>query len=115
QGERAGPALGEPLGLWRPPADVAARGLRVVQVDDQRVGRRPALGGEDAANGELVVGVGAEAVDGLGGKGDQASASQYFDRALNVGAHPLRYMSRRSADDAPPGLRPPSSVPVEGV
>ena len=53
--------------------------LRVGDVDDERMGRRSALDGEDAAHGQLVLGVGREAVDRLCWQGDDTAASQHFD------------------------------------
>ena len=53
---------------------------RLRQVDDQRVERRPRLHLEDARDRARVEGVGAEAVDGLGGEGDEAAALQHRGR-----------------------------------
>jgi hypothetical protein len=47
-----------------------------VQVDDHRMIGGAALGGEDAAHGFGVAGIGPEAVDRFGRKGDQRSGAQ---------------------------------------
>ena len=40
---------------------------------DQRVEARPALGLEDPGDGQRIAGVGGQAIDGLGRKGDELS------------------------------------------
>ena len=49
---------------------------RVGEVDDQRVIHRPALGGEDLADGERIPSAGPQAIDRLGGKSDQRAVAQ---------------------------------------
>jgi hypothetical protein len=53
---------------------------RFGEVDDQRIERRPVLDVEDARDGGVVGGVGAEAVDRLGGEGDDAAGAQLKPR-----------------------------------
>ena len=54
------------------PIGDAGPGLRDIgHVDDQRIDGGPSLGREDPRDGLLVGGDGPEAVDGLGGEGDQ--------------------------------------------
>ena len=52
------------------PRERAGGGL-ALDVDDQRIGRGPALRGEDPGDRGFIEGVRAEAVDGLGRKGDE--------------------------------------------
>src|SRR5678815_5262291 len=49
--------------------------------------RRTPLGGVEFADGLRVAGVGAEAVDGFGGKSDEAAALQYGDRLVELTHH----------------------------
>lgn len=58
--------------LARPARHVRGGG----QMDDKRVVGRAALGGEDLGHGGRIGGVGAEAVDGLGGESDQPALGQ---------------------------------------
>ena len=55
-----------------PVGDARAGHVDAADVDDQRVDRGPPLGLEDPGDGLGVGGVGAQAVDGLGGEGDEA-------------------------------------------
>ena len=60
----------------RPSASNTARRLRrgeIGHMRDQRIERRPALGGIEPRDGLAVGGVGAEPIDGLGRKRDQAA------------------------------------------
>ena len=43
-------------------------------MDDQRIDGRPILGGEDSGNRVIVAGIGAQAIDRLGGEGDELAA-----------------------------------------
>ena len=77
EGERAGPeARGEGAHARvvgrRDPAEVG----RVREVHDERVERRAGLHLEDAGHRPRVEGVGAEAVDGLGGEGHEPAPAQ---------------------------------------
>jgi len=47
-------------------------------MDDQRVEARPALGGEDLGDRLIAGCVGAQAIDGLGRKGDEPARDQGF-------------------------------------
>ena len=69
-------------------------------VDDDGVPCRALLGGEDAGHGGGVEGVGAEAVDGLRGEGDQAaarriSAARAMDRRVSAASRSARSTARR--------------------
>jgi hypothetical protein len=55
-------------------------------VDDERMCRRTALGGEDFSNGDFVLRVGAEAVDRLGRNADEASSLENVDGQTDFGA-----------------------------
>ena len=55
------------------------RYLRVVEVDDDRVVGRPLLELEDAAHRRRVLRIGAEPVDGFGGKSDELAVAQRGD------------------------------------
>jgi len=57
-------------------AGPAVQVLRVVQVDDDGMVRRTILQLEDAAHGGRILRIGAQAIDGLGRKGDEAARSQ---------------------------------------
>ena len=57
-------------------ADGGARLSQVPDVDDQRVEPGPVLSLEDAGDGFVVCGVGAEAIDGFGGKGDKPALAE---------------------------------------
>ena len=89
-GKRAGPAgLGQLLGPSghgsRPIAQLLAAG----EVNDQGVGVGTLLGAKNAPERLWVAGVGTEAVDRLGGKGDEAAATQQLDSLgdrLGIGA-----------------------------
>jgi hypothetical protein len=52
---------------------------------DERVPGRPLLGGEDPGNGFGGASVGAQAVDGLRGKSDEASGAEEIGGASKVG------------------------------
>ncbi len=56
--------------------DEAPREGNVGHVNDQRIESRPSLRGEDPGDGAVVGGIAAEAVDGLGGEGDELARSQ---------------------------------------
>jgi hypothetical protein len=71
QGERSGPeGAGERDGFLGNAGGPVRQGLGVGQMDDQRVVGRTPFGGEDLGRGLRVEGVGAQAIDGLGGQGD---------------------------------------------
>jgi hypothetical protein len=53
-------------------------------MNDDRVPRGTAFGGEDGGDGLRREGVGAEAVDGFGGEGDEAAGAQDFRCAGEV-------------------------------
>ena len=61
---------------------------------DERIVRRPFLGGEHALNRRAIEGVRAQAVDGLGRERDEPAVSQALGRARNhravgmIGIHP---------------------------
>ena len=55
------------------------RRLDLGQVHDQGVEARPRLGGEDPGDGPLLGGVGPQAVDRLGRKGDEAAGGEALD------------------------------------
>ena len=59
-------------------------GGEVEHMRDQRIERRPALGGVEPRHRRAVGGVGAEAVDGLGRKRDQAAVGE-ADRGIGDG------------------------------
>src|SRR6185436_9901589 len=54
---------------------------------DHRMVRRAPLGGVEFADGRRVAGVGPEAVDGFGGKSDEAAALQYGNRLVELAVH----------------------------
>ena len=65
------------------------RRIQAGHMHDQRIEARPPLGGEDGGHRFAVGGVGAQAIDGLGGEGDQPSAGQQarrFRDAIGIGA-----------------------------
>jgi hypothetical protein len=76
QSERPGPeALREALGEWAELGDCAgASGIQ--DMHDERVVGGPTLRREDATDGQVVEGAGAEAVHGLGREGHQAALVQ---------------------------------------
>ena len=77
QGQGAGPErFREPLGGMVEVRERARRGS-VADVGNQRIERRAALGLIEASDRFCVGGVGAEPIDGLGGKGDEAAGSQH--------------------------------------
>ena len=85
EGERAGPEpAGQHLGHVGP-GDIAARGGGVGDMHDQGVEAGPALGLEYPGDGEVVGGIGAEAIDRLGREGDQPAAMQDFRGARKAG------------------------------
>jgi hypothetical protein len=51
---------------------------------DQRVIGGPSFGGENFAYGVRIGGIGTEAIDGLGGKGDQLTGTQQIRRARDL-------------------------------
>ena len=55
---------------------MAAGGVQVRDMDDQGIETRPALGGENPRHGLAIAGVRAQAINGLGGEGDQPAARQ---------------------------------------
>jgi len=86
QGQGARPeGLGQFPGACRNVARPAVQAAVAGQVYDQGVIGRPTLGGEDPADGRRVRGVGADAVDGLGRKGDQFAGLQQRDGAIDDG------------------------------
>src|SRR5256885_11366124 len=77
QRERSRPEAGCKLPrLQRPARAERARFLFPEDVDDERISGGTALGGVDGADGERLEGETAKAVDGLGGKGDEAAAAK---------------------------------------
>ena len=115
QRQRAGPeAGGQRAGLGREDGE-ALGGGEVGDVDDERVERGPPLGGEDAGHGAVAQRVGAEAVDGLGRKGDELARAQEArggaEAALGSGKDdgvPLGH--RRCLDRPPPGVNCASTL-----
>ena len=115
QRQRAGPeAGGQRAGLGREDGE-ALGGGEVGDVHDERVERRPPLGGEDAGHGAVAPRVGAEAVDGLGRKGDELARAQEArggaEAALGSGKDdgvPLGH--RRCLDRPPPGVNCASTL-----
>ena len=62
-----------------------ARAAReIAEVHDERMARRPSLGGEDARNRRGIRSVGAESVDGFGRERDQLSRVQPGDGLLDL-------------------------------
>ena len=51
---------------------------------DQRMICRPLFGGENFSDCDDIRSIGAETVDGFGGKSDQLAGAQYRDRALDL-------------------------------
>ena len=85
QRQRAGPEGGGELARGR--GNVARPGIEmrgIGQMDDQRMVLRPPLGGEDLRHGLRIGGIGTEAVDRLGGKGDQFAGAQQLGRASQL-------------------------------
>ena len=79
--------LGEPAGEIVERA-LARRGRRVGDMGDQRIERRPALGGVDRGDGAVVGRVGGEAVDRLGRHRDEAAGVEArggFGDRLRIG------------------------------
>src|SRR5205807_2580779 len=68
--------------------------------NDQRIGRRPPLGREDASDCAGARGIGAEAVDGLGRECDQAAAAQdlHCSGELNHGGSVVFLIPRGEGD-----------------
>jgi hypothetical protein len=80
EGKGAGPeAAGELFGCGGPEEGERAGHGQIGDVDDEGTGRRAALGGEDELDGGGVEGVGAEAVDGFGGEGDELAGAEEGD------------------------------------
>ena len=84
QGQRAGPEglgkfPGDGRNFPRPALEIAVGR----KMDDQRMIGRSSLGGEDPGDGRGIRGVGTEAVDRLGRKGDQFAGLQQCDRAID--------------------------------
>ena len=76
QGQGAGPEfLRQRLGAGRQ-FDMAPRFFEIGDMHDQRIEQRAALGGEDRGHRFAIGGVGAQAVNRLGGEGDQPAVSQ---------------------------------------
>ena len=75
QRQRAGPERGERSGQRRELGDGFGH-REIGAVDDQRIEARAALGLVDLEDGVGIGGVGAEAVDGLGGERDDAAGTQ---------------------------------------
>ncbi len=79
-GERAGPeGAGELLDALAELGGNGGYAVEIVEagdVDDERVPGGPLLGGEDAGHGFCGECVGAEAVDGFGGEGDEAAGAE---------------------------------------
>jgi hypothetical protein len=48
-----------------------------------RMVARPAFGGEHGANGSWIRGIGPQAIDSLGGKGDEATGAQHDRRSID--------------------------------
>src|SRR5207245_1085415 len=69
--------LGQALGDIGPVGDELPGVIRLGDVDDQRIVGGPALGAKDTGDGRGVESIGAEAIDGFGGKGDEAAAAQH--------------------------------------
>jgi hypothetical protein len=91
QGERTRPErLRESFG--DPREHALAPGLgHVGDMGDQRIEAWAALGRVNPRHGARIDGVGAEAIDGFGGKGDEAAGAQDFRsrrQALGVGGQP---------------------------
>ena len=71
---------------------MAAGFFQVGDMHDQGIEQRPALGGENRGHRLAVGGVGAQAVNRLGGEGDQAAIAQDargLGDAFGVGGHGL--------------------------
>lgn len=76
EGKGSGPELfGEGFGGWRPMGGVSASDGFVGDVDDEGVGGGAAFDGVDFFDGVGVGGIGAEAIDGFGGEGDEAAVA----------------------------------------
>ena len=76
QGQRPRPERrGELFGRGVEHREALGRG-EIEHMRDQRIERRPALGGIEPRDGGAVGGVGAEAIDGLGRKRDQAAVGE---------------------------------------
>jgi len=86
ESEGAGPEFfGEALGDGGEGGDAGAGGGEVGDVDDEGVGGRAVFGLVDFLDGVGAAGVGAEAVDGFGGEGDELALPQEFDRRQEAG------------------------------
>ena len=75
-------------------------------VDNQRVTVRPALGSKDTVDGGGIERVGAQAVDGLGRKGNQAAGGDRLGgdgNQLGIGMLGI-YLQNNSRGHASPGL-----------
>ena len=73
------------------------RRRQIGHVRDQRIERRPALGLIEPRDGPAVGGVGAEAVNRLGRKGDQPAGLEAAHRVANGGGVGLRYAGHQGA------------------
>src|SRR5579875_262155 len=73
------------LSMWAESLYLYNIGLRETlvkgEMHDQRVEARPLLGGKDPGDGMRVCRIAAQAVDGLGRKGDELPGAQQFGRA----------------------------------
>jgi hypothetical protein len=95
QGQRAGPEgfrefPGDAGNVPRPAVEIAVSR----QMDDQRVIGRPPLGRKDPGDGGRVGGVGAEAIDRLGRKGDQFAALRHDRGRFFQGASTIPIAAR---------------------
>ena len=90
QGERAGPQrLGEGPRVRRDVARPRVEVAGAADVDDQRVVGRAPLDREDAGHRVRLLGVGAEAVHGLGRQRDEPAGEQRLDGPRRVGGQQL--------------------------
>ncbi len=88
QRQRTGPvAPREHVGGIGPLRRQGARHLDGIDVDDQRTGVRASLGGEDSRHGNRVQRVSSQAVDRLGGEGDEVSGADQPGGALYLRTH----------------------------
>ncbi len=84
EGKGAGPeGIGEFFGGVGPMGGAGAGGGDVVRVNDKRIAGGAALGFVDFLDGGIRAGVGAQAVDGFGGKGDEVVGEQQLGCLLD--------------------------------